>query len=653
MLAPILRFGLPMKPYFLYLPLFLSSVSLNASTVSDEFGDRLLKAAQKSSLSAPNSLPFHLKLEAADTRHNDPEYKAEIEVWWAAPDKWRRDVKSHLFSQTAVRDGQHYYESNSSDYLPWWLHELIQESTDPIPIAELKAGDVDFSRQGCAKWETEYSKGTEKITVYNNVCFNTDGTVKYIFGRTLGVQFDEYQRFGDKSVARAITVSARGPAEIKGRVTLLELLSPSDSLFTMPRNTDFLSRVRFVSVPESALETAEPVTPSLDWPVVHNFPGTGAITINVKLDRSGSVHEIGNIVSSNVVLNDAALDHVKTLKFKPYVTDGSPVQVNTDITLRYETKVELLGANGKSYVAEPFLQRINKARELSDPRTEGSKPFHLHASFQAGEGAPGAYEETWLSPTKWRRQARLGSVTVVESRTDNKLYRKVTGSDFSPRKIDSLLDGIDGPFPRTDGSFQEPDWGQSAVQLGDIDMVRVARGQVDSKNQPISGQAYWFDSAGLLRAAYVQPWTTVYYKFAAWNGKEVPRQIELSENGVRSMVTSIDEIESPAETTDSLFALDGVKPEIIGDAGDYDGPALVQPQPIHKVKPENPPTGHGTVLVNVQLDTHGHVLTATVRQSAGQALDDAAVRAAMQWEFTPMLIKGKRVPGFATLQFYF
>src|SRR5580693_9416899 len=113
MLAPILRFGLPMKPYFLYLPLFLSSVSLNASTVSDEFGDRLLKAAQKSSLSAPNSLPFHLKLEAADTRHNDPEYKAEIEVWWAAPDKWRRDVKSHLFSQTAVRDGQHYYESNS------------------------------------------------------------------------------------------------------------------------------------------------------------------------------------------------------------------------------------------------------------------------------------------------------------------------------------------------------------------------------------------------------------------------------------------------------------------------------------------------------------------------------------------------------------
>jgi TonB family protein len=643
----------PMRRHFVFLAVLVSFVTPNASAHDDDFGEWIAKASHKSSLTEPGSRPFHLKLEASETRHNDPQYKAEIEVWWAAPDKWRREVKSPVFSQTAVQEGKRYYESNSSDYLPWWLHELIQESVDPIPVAELKDEDVELTRQGCAKWETEYSKEKEKITVYNNVCFNADGTAKYIFTRTLGTQFGDYQKFGDKHVARAITVSAYGPGEVKGKVTLLERLGPNDSHFAMPSDTSINSRVRFLSVPESALEPDMPSTPPVNWPVVHNFPGTGAITINVKLDRSGSVREVGGIVSSNVVLNDAALEQVKTLKFKPYLSDGSPVQVNTNITLRYETKVELLGANGKSYVAERFLSRIKKARELSDPRMEESKPFHLHASFQAGENAPGTYEETWLAPTKWRRQAQLGSVTVVESRSDNKFYRKFTGSDFSPRQIDSFLDGMDGPLPRTDGSFQEPDWGQSAVQLDGIDMVRVARGQVDSKNQPISGQAYWFDSAGLLRAAYVQPRTTTYNNFEAWNGKQIPRHAELAENGVRLMVTSIDQIELPAETTDSLFILDGVKPEIIGDSGNSDGPDLVQPQPIYRVKPENPPSGHGTVLVDVQMDTHGHVLTAKVRQSVSQALDDAAVRAAMQWEFTPMLIKGKRVPGFATLRFNF
>ncbi len=119
------------------------------------------------------------------------------------------------------------------------------------------------------------------------------------------------------------------------------------------------------------------------------------------------------------------------------------------------------------------------------------------------------------------------------------------------------------------------------------------------------------------------------------------------------MVTSIEKIEPAAEITESLFVLDGVKSELIVDPDEYDGPSLVPAQPIYKVKPENPSSGHGTVLVDVLLDTHGHVLSASVRQSGGQALDDAAVRAATQWEFQPMLIKGKRVPGSATLRFDF
>jgi len=67
----------------------------------------------------------------------------------------------------------------------------------------------------------------------------------------------------------------------------------------------------------------------------------------------------------------------------------------------------------------------------------------------------------------------------------------------------------------------------------------------------------------------------------------------------------------------------------------------------------NPHVGRGTVLVDVTIDRHGHVRTATIKESAGKILDDAALQAALQWEFTSRLIKGRTVPGWSTLKFKF
>ena len=178
----------------------------NAMASTDEFQDALAKAARTSTLTAPGGKPFHLKLSAADTRGNSSEFKAELELWWAAPDKWRRELRSPAFTQTAVQDGTRYSETNSSDYLPFWLHELIQESVDPIPEAQLKDLDVDWSKSGCGKWETEYSKDAEKISVHNSVCFNSNGTAREIFTQPLGVVFADYKSFSGKEVARSLTV---------------------------------------------------------------------------------------------------------------------------------------------------------------------------------------------------------------------------------------------------------------------------------------------------------------------------------------------------------------------------------------------------------------------------------------------------------------
>jgi hypothetical protein len=545
---------IPKFIFFLACAFTIFGPSLEADLESNRFQQLLLQTSQRSSLISSGSIPFHLKLTAAETYPIDPENnKAEIEIWWAAPDKWRREIKSPSFSQTAVQNGAQYSESNSTDYLPFWIHELVQESVDPVP-EQLKNENVEINGSNCAEWESHYTAESDQIGVRHSVCFNPDGTIGRLFAPTVSAELQRYDSFGEKRVARAIKVWPGQRAEVIGIVRQLEKLRPDDSLFVVAKDTGFDSSLRFVSIPESALDPYKLSTPPPAWPVLHNFPATGALAIKVRLDRAGNVREVGSPISRNVVVNSAAVAQIKTWKFKPYPDDAHAVEVDTYLTLRFVSKVLLLGGDGKTYTTENFFEHIQRAREKSDPRTPGSKPFHLHATFATADNVSGTYEEFWLSPTQWWRQVELGNLTVLKTQFGDKLFGKNAASPVSSKQIELLLNGLDIPFPRTDGSFIEGDWGHSAVRFQGVDMVRVARGQVDEENRPTSGQAYWFDSNDLLHAAYWNPTTTSYKDFQPWNDKQVPRRIEVTRNGVALLLFTIELLEPPPHPlADSFF----------------------------------------------------------------------------------------------------
>ena len=55
-----------------------------AQVPDDNFHEAVAQAARFSTLAEPGARSFHLKLIAQDTNMRNPEYNAEIEVWWAA-----------------------------------------------------------------------------------------------------------------------------------------------------------------------------------------------------------------------------------------------------------------------------------------------------------------------------------------------------------------------------------------------------------------------------------------------------------------------------------------------------------------------------------------------------------------------------------------
>lgn len=57
---------------------------------------------------APGSVPFHIKAVITEGRNTEP--IGHVEMYWVAPNKWRRTIESDDFSQTLVVNGHNARE---------------------------------------------------------------------------------------------------------------------------------------------------------------------------------------------------------------------------------------------------------------------------------------------------------------------------------------------------------------------------------------------------------------------------------------------------------------------------------------------------------------------------------------------------------------
>lgn len=300
--------------------------------------------------------------------------------------------------------------------------------------------------------------------------------------------------------------------------------------------------------------------------------------------------------------------------------------------------------------------RLIEIRNATDIRGKTGQAFRMHAVFSGLSdpelGTGGTYAEWWLSNTRWRREGAIGPVRIVETRDGDKLYRQIVGREYAPRLLDELMDAMHTSFPPLGASsFVEADWQQGSVLYGGTSALRIATGFSGNGAAP-DARAYWLNNDGALIAAYRSGTTVEYTDYDPWGGKQVARHLSLKSGGTKVAVISIDQLEGATAEAGTQFVLDGVTPVVLSEEG-YSGPYFVPPHPVHQVAPKDPPEGTGSVAITVSLDEHGHVLGAKVNRGINAAVDAAAIKAAMQWEFAPGLVKGVPAPSEATVEFTF
>src|SRR5277367_6788000 len=177
-------------------------------------GNALTKALATGSITGEGARPFHIRVEVSEPENPQSPYQGAFEEWWISPDKWRREVTSKDgMRQTIVIAEGKKTEKDEGDYFPVWLSNFVTAVFDPVPDAKtwIASGlNVEqtigsgFKTDACARTKSNIGSAGRDSTVYSNVCFDEQGRLKFVGSPGYGMEFHDYQGFGEKEIARKL-----------------------------------------------------------------------------------------------------------------------------------------------------------------------------------------------------------------------------------------------------------------------------------------------------------------------------------------------------------------------------------------------------------------------------------------------------------------
>lgn len=342
------------RPVLLALFLFATSFLCPAANAqikhtSVPLADTLTKALAKSSLTTPGSSPFHLRLSIAEPENPQSPYTGTVELWWASPQQWRREITGpENLRQLIVLTNGTKTEQDTGDYLPLWLNSFVTAVTDPVPNAiAWSAAGITLDQitlpdgrksDACARAKSQIGSGERATDAFSNVCFDGEGRLKFVGSPRYGMEFHDPRSFDKKQIPRQLVVDPEPGTKLVGTVTLLENLKDPGQLF-MPLDRDD-NRLRSVTVSTTTLEQLTADNPAISWPPVHSGNLQGRLAVYIGVDSTGRVREVWPLNSDNAGLSDPARDQIRQWHLKPAKDkQGSLVAVDGGLGFAFTTTI--------------------------------------------------------------------------------------------------------------------------------------------------------------------------------------------------------------------------------------------------------------------------------------------------------------------------
>jgi len=301
-------------------------------------------AIEQSRITVTGAPPFHLRATVMEaTNPENDGYRGEIEEYWAAPNKWKRTVKTGRFSQTLIVNGEKTSEQITGDYYPNWLRTLVTAILDPASSVE----GLDMSKSSdnpmiggdlfCRRFAFRAGIPPVGNNVFSTFCFN-GGLLESVGKPGYYAAYKNYKKFMGKQVARKVREYIESGTELEASVVELSELHNADEAFFAVEEP--AARLETLRVTEAALRGLVVGTPVIQWPTIHGGKPAGVLSIYACIDRGGKVREVYGLNSDHPEMTDAAQKQVMTWQLKPAVNQaGAHVQVESILTFAYETHI--------------------------------------------------------------------------------------------------------------------------------------------------------------------------------------------------------------------------------------------------------------------------------------------------------------------------
>jgi TonB family protein len=314
-----------------------------AAVVMPSDPNELMKlAAQVNGLGAPGLKPWHLKASYQSFDLNDnPKEFGVFEEWWAAPDKYKIAYASPSFSQTQyITSGGTFFTGEQQ----WPNDGAAATATnllDPLPRSgaekrfagrETKLGSVELN---CLQQAATGPANSRMAMMTATYCFSKiSPAIRLIAngGRQI-ITFNDIVVFGGQYVARQISTMIDRLPQMTVNVLALE---PLDVI----RDAAFVPPADAKPAPERRIAVAGGVIAGFrvggnapEYPAIamdHGIKGT--VALEVVISKEGAIKDL-HVISGPSVLQQAAVDAVKTWRYRPYLLNGAPVELQTEINI--------------------------------------------------------------------------------------------------------------------------------------------------------------------------------------------------------------------------------------------------------------------------------------------------------------------------------
>lgn len=325
-----------MQVRLLFYGVFMTLVAMGSLSVAQQLTDNAKQAPRlvQGTLIAPGSRPFHLKAYISEGRDAPDSF---IEMYWQAPDRWRRIVQSSQFEQTLVVNGDKVFEQDSPMYMPPELDTLLTAMLNPQSILDaLQPGDQVRTKANGASFES----GVTCFDPAHRMCLRSSfGLIESVGASAHAVDFTNYRDFHGKRIARRLIHTISVGDYYTAEITTLEDLKNADAgLFAVSTPTPAADRLHVATLSEAALRGLALNVPEIIWPQVLDGAVTGKASFFLSIDREGTVRDVLPLKTANERSNDSAIRQLLRWKFTPAIENGMPAQAEGVLTFNLNTR---------------------------------------------------------------------------------------------------------------------------------------------------------------------------------------------------------------------------------------------------------------------------------------------------------------------------